>query len=161
MKNDGKTRDRYLCFSLGTEEYAIPLLKIKEVIGVPEITPVPFTPSYFKGIINIRGQVISIIDLREKLGIKPKNTAEVAVIICDLSPLCLGIIVDSINCVFLPDGNDVCKKPDIQSSENSDYITCVFNKNADLVIALNIEKALSIKDWAAISESADEPKVTS
>ena len=64
---------RYLSFSLGSEDYAIPLLSVKEVIAVPEITPIPFTPSHFLGIMNLRGQVISIIDLRSKLGIKTKR----------------------------------------------------------------------------------------
>ncbi len=75
--------NRFLCFSLGNEHYAIPLLTVKEVIAPPETTPVPQTPAYFKGIMNLRGQVISVIDLRTKLGIKPLQSAENAVIICD------------------------------------------------------------------------------
>jgi purine-binding chemotaxis protein CheW len=91
---EAATGNRYLSFSLGTEEYAIPLLAVKEVIAMPEFTSVPYTPSHFLGIMNLRGQVISVMDLRKKLGIKPGSTAETAVIICDLSPLCIGVVVD-------------------------------------------------------------------
>jgi len=65
--NTKKGADRHLIFALGAEEYSVPLLKVKEVIEVPDITPVPHTPDYYLGIMNLRGQVISIIDLRLKL----------------------------------------------------------------------------------------------
>jgi purine-binding chemotaxis protein CheW len=70
---------RYLSFNVGKEQYAIPLLTVREVIGMPEITPVPFTPNYFLGIMNLRGQIISVVDLRLKLGLGAgKNTSETA-----------------------------------------------------------------------------------
>ena len=92
--------ERYLCFSLGEETFAIPLLSVREVIAVPEITRVPQTPAHFMGIMNLRGQVISILDLRTKMGIKVQKTSETPVIICDLSPLCVGVVVDSIQAVL-------------------------------------------------------------
>ena len=87
----GKTGgERFLCFSLGAEEYAIPLLVVREVIAMPEYTPVPYTPPYFLGIMNLRGQVISVMDLRQKLGLKPRSDAETTVIICDLNGISLA-----------------------------------------------------------------------
>lgn len=69
--NTDKTEslEKFLGFSLGTEEYAIPLLSVKEVIALPEITPVPFSPPHFLGIINLRGQIISVMDLRKKFAL--------------------------------------------------------------------------------------------
>ena len=137
---------RYLSFTLGTEEYAIPLLSVREVIAVPEITPIPYTPSHFLGIMNLRGQVISIIDLRKKLAIAPQAKSETAVIICDLSPLCLGVVVDSINSVLAPDQSDVSEKPAIQSSRATDYITHIYRKEKKLVLFLDIQKTLTAED---------------
>ena len=68
--------DRYLSFNLGVEEYAVPLLAVREVIAMPEYTPVPYTPPYFLGIMNLRGQVISIMDLRQKLGPHRRSRAK-------------------------------------------------------------------------------------
>jgi purine-binding chemotaxis protein CheW len=137
---------RYLSFSLGNEEYAIPLLSVREVIAMPEVTPIPYTPSYFLGIMNLRGQVISIMDLRSKLGIKAGAAAETSVIICDLNSLSIGVVVDSINCVLSPTEGEVSPKPELQSSKSSDFITGVYRKDKKLVLFLDVAKTLSVED---------------
>src|SRR4051794_11838506 len=103
------TSERYLTFLLGKEQYAIPLLQVKEAIEMSEPTPIPQTPSYFKGVINLRGQVISVLDLRSKLQLeKIENGPKTAIIILDLEPsLCLGVIVDRINSVLAFHSEDV------------------------------------------------------
>ena len=140
---------RYLSFSLGTEEYAIPLLSVKEVIAIPELTPIPSSPPYFLGIMNLRGQVISILDLRQKLGIKPQNLTETAVIICDLSPLTIGVVVDSINSVLSPKENEVSGKPEMQNNKTTEYIMGVFKTEHKLVLLLDLSKALNVADIQA------------
>jgi purine-binding chemotaxis protein CheW len=142
--------ERFLNFSLGEEEYAIPLLSVKEVIALPDITPVPFTPAHFLGIMNLRGQVISVIDLRQKFGIKPKSNTETAVIICDLNPTCLGIVVDSVNSVLSPQASEISEKPEIQSSKNTDYIQGVYRQDKRLVLLLDVTKTLDMEDRKAI-----------
>lgn len=150
--------DRFLSFSLGEEEYAIPLLVVKEVIAVPDITPIPFTPTHFLGIMNLRGQVISIMDFRTKLGIKPKAGSETAVIICDLAPLVIGVVVDSINSVVSPNAEEISDKPDVQSSKNTDFITGVFRKAKDLVLLVDIAKALSLEDLRVVANQNKSQK---
>ena len=108
--------DRYLSFNLGVEEYAVPLLAVREVIAMPEYTPVPYTPPYFLGIMNLRGQVISIMDLRQKLGVKPLQQAETTVIICDLGGASIGVVVDSVNTVLSPKAEEICISPPRVSS---------------------------------------------
>lgn len=146
--------NRYLCFSLGSEEYAIPLLSVREVIAMPEITPVPQSAAYFLGIMNLRGQVISVIDLRTKLSIKPSETAETAVIICDLNPNSIGVVVDSINCVINPAPNTISDKPDIQSLKNTEYIQAVYREKEKLILLLEIAKTLNVGDQQAIARAA-------
>ena len=147
--------NRFLAFSLGQEDYAIPLLSVKEVIGVPEITPVPYTPPHFLGIMNLRGQVISVLDLRMKFNVTKKATnAETSIIICDLFPLNLGIVVDSINSVLTLNADEIKERPHIQSSKSSDYIMGVANVNNQLTLLLDVAKALSVEDQTALGRSS-------
>ncbi len=144
--------DRYLCFSLGQEQYAMELLTVREVIAMPEITPVPQTPPHFLGIMNLRGQVISVMDLRSKLNIKPNPAAETAIIICDLNPNSIGVVVDSINSVINPTSDQISEKPEIQSQKSTDYINGVFRHQDGLVLLLDIKKTLNLADQAAIQK---------
>lgn len=146
---------RYLQFSVGPEDYAIPLLSVREVIAMPDITRIPYTPPHFLGIMNLRGQVISIIDLRLKFGIKADSNADTAVIICDLAPLCLGIVVNSVNSVLPLRESDISEKPEIQSSKASDYITGVTRKEKSLILLLDIAKALDVADHAAVKQATE------
>ncbi|MBC7386342.1 MAG: purine-binding chemotaxis protein CheW [Cryobacterium sp.] len=143
--------DRYLGFSLGEEEYGIPLLKVREVIGMPEITPVPQSPKHFIGIMNLRGQVISIIDLRTKLAIPPKKGGETAVVICDIGGSYLGIVVDSVNQVYSPKSEEIADRPEIQNSKANQFITGVYRHNKSLVLLLDIARTLDMEDHAAMA----------
>lgn len=151
-----KANERYLSFSMGPEEFAIPLLAVKEVIAVPEFTPIPHTPSYFLGIMNLRGQVISVLDLRKKLGVQPKNGTEDAVIICDMSPIVLGILVDSVNSVLTPKEDEILPKPPIESKIGTEYITAVYRRNDHLVLFLDISKALNTQDLMALKQQSNK-----
>jgi len=138
--------ERYLSFSLGAEEYAVRLLKVKEVIARPEITPVPQTPPYFLGIMNLRGQVISVLDLRLKLGIKAQQNSETAVIIFDLETVTIGVVVDSVNSVLAPSPEHISEKSDLQISSSHEYVEGVYRNDKRLVLFLNIAQALGFAD---------------
>lgn len=146
--------DRYLCFTLGKDEFAMPLLSVREVIALPEITPVPQSPPYFLGIMNLRGQVISILDLRTKLNIKPKENAEISVIICDMKPNNIGVVVDSINSVIHPKPEQLSEKPELQNQKSSEYVEGVFRDDKRLVLLLDITKTLNLTDQHAIQKAA-------
>ena len=145
---------RYLCFTLGPEEYAIPLLSVREVIAMPDITPVPQTPPHFLGIMNLRGQVISVMDLRAKLSIKPSEAAETSIIICDIKPNSIGVVVDSINSVINPSLDQISEKPEIQSQKNTEYIQAIYREKDRLIILLDISKTLNLGDQNAIARAA-------
>lgn len=137
----------------------MPLLAVKEVIAPPEITAVPQTPSHFLGIMNLRGQVISVIDLRIKLSIKPTQAAETAIIICDIKPNSMGVVVDSINSVLNPKPEEIAEKPQIHSSKATDYITNVFRHDNRLVLLIDIAKTLTGGDLQlAASAARQTPK---
>ncbi|MCC6138890.1 MAG: purine-binding chemotaxis protein CheW [Bdellovibrionaceae bacterium] len=140
----------YLRFSLAKEHYALPLLSVKEVIAMPEVTQLPNTPKHFMGIMNLRGQIISIIDLRAKFQIKNEFNPETTVIICDMKPFCMGIVVNSVDSVLSVKSEDIKPKPEIDSHKSTDYITGVVNYQEDLILLIDIAKALDVADHNAI-----------
>lgn len=144
---------RYLNFTLGEEEFAIPLLSVKEVIAIPDMTPIPHTPPHFLGIMNLRGQVISVIDLRKKMSIKAKDSEETSVIILDLKGGFLGVVVDSVTSVLALAANQIMEKPHIESAKNTDYITGVYRKESQLVLLLDIFGMLSADDKQIIKKN--------
>jgi purine-binding chemotaxis protein CheW len=107
---------------------------------------------------NLRGQVISIMDLRQKLGVKPVNQTETTVIICDLGGASIGVVVDSVNTVLTPKAEEVSPKPEIQSNRPTDYITGVFRKDKKLILFLDLSKSLSLEDQNAIKRSQEKKK---
>jgi purine-binding chemotaxis protein CheW len=145
--NETNNSERFLVFSLRDQDYAIPLLNVKEVIAIPEITPIPYSPSHFKGIMNLRGQIISVIDLRLKFKFPPSDqTQETAIIILDLDSVFFGVIVDTIDCVLAVESADLRPSPDIDNQTRHDCITGVTQKGEKLVLVLDIHRTLSIED---------------
>lgn len=144
--------NRFLAFSLEEENFAIPLLSVKEVIAMPEVTSIPYTPPHFLGIMNLRGQVISVIDLRLKFNMKATSNSETAVIICDLAPLCLGIVVDSVNSVLSLSTEDIAPRPEVESNKKTDYIMGVTRQDKKLVLLLDLAKTLNVEDHTAIKQ---------
>ncbi len=136
----------YLKFMLHEENYAIPLLMVKEVIALPEVTSLPHTPKYFLGMMNLRGQIISIIDLRSKLGIKSDFNAETTVIICEKGAYCIGIVVNSVESVFVLNEGEIKPKPQIEATNSTEYIHGVFGQENELIILIDVFKALDLAD---------------
>lgn len=142
--------EKYLCFSLGEEDFAIPLMSIREVLGLPSVTPIPQAPTYFLGIMNLRGSVISVMDLRQKLGIKSQASEETSVIILDLGDYNLGVVVDSVNHVMSVNQEEIAERPVIDEQKKYDHIVGVFRKENKLILLLDIAKALSVEDRSAL-----------
>jgi purine-binding chemotaxis protein CheW len=136
----------YLRFSLHNECFAMPLLLVKEVIAYPEITAIPNTPKHFLGIMNLRGQIISIIDLRDKLNIKNDFNPETTVIICDLKSCIIGIVVDSVDSVLNLKQSEIKETPEIQGPVSSEYINGIVNLDQRLILLIDVMKALDLKD---------------
>lgn len=144
ISEDGKSHvamsdERFLCFSLGTEEYAIPLLNVREVLAVPEITKLPSSPNFILGVTNLRGQIISIMDLRTKVGVTVQKTGEEGVVICDVGPNTFGFVVDSINSVLNPELALISEKPDSHGGAASQFIKRVYRADNRIVLFLELQ----------------------
>ncbi|MDX9730228.1 MAG: chemotaxis protein CheW [Bdellovibrionales bacterium] len=155
------TNERYLAFQLGTEQYAIPLLQVKEVIEMNDPTPIPQTPTYFKGVINLRGQVISVLDLRLKLQLpKIENGPKTAIIILDLDEdLCMGVIVDRINSVLAFPSENISPAPDNMTGKEQ-YLTGVARRDGKMTLILNVHSVLNIQDLGAARVNQNQKQVS-
>ena len=155
MKNLESPKDfvaeggRYLCFTLGSDKFAIPLAQIKQVIGNVKTTPIPHAPQHFKGIIDLRGQIISIIDLRLKFKTtKAANDEqnEKTIIIVEFEDLQLGVLVDSVDMVTTFEGKDLSPPPNVDSKGSANFISAVAKSDKNLTLIVNLQLALSAED---------------
>ena len=138
---------KYLTFALGSEEYGLEILKVREIIGYMEITAVPQTPSYVKGVINLRGQVIPVIDLRTKFGMETANiTEETCIIVVEIRQdgrkFSTGIVVDHVQEVLDIDGENIEEAPQFGSTVNTDFILGIGKVGNSVKILLDIDKVL-------------------
>ena len=155
LTKTSSVNDRYLVFQLGEEFYAMPLLDVREVIAVPDSTPVPNSPDHFTGIMNLRGQVISIFDLRKKLNIKPADkTEENAVIIIDINSINIGIVIDEVSSVQAISEEEISGAPELDSKHANKYLYGVAKKNDKLILMIDLTKVLDVKDLEKAKKSA-------
>lgn len=139
---------KYLTFALGREEYGLEILKVREIIGLMEITAVPRTPGYVKGVINLRGQVITVVDLRAKFTMPAvEKTDQTCIIVVEISlegrKLNTGIIVDRVSEVLDIAGEKIEEPPSLGSDESSDFILGMGKIGDSVKILLDIDKVLT------------------
>ena len=156
--SEGK-EGKYLTFSLDDEEYGIGILKIKEIIGMMPITPVPQTPGYVKGVINLRGKVIPVVDLRLRFGMESIDYTECTCIIVveitgQAGMVLIGIVVDSVSEVLNIKGEDVEDTPTFGTKLKTDYILGMAKMEGGVKILLDIDRVLSAEDIAALKKAA-------
>lgn len=146
MKNEHKMSDgkRFLEFNLGDEAYVVELLKVREVITPPELTPIPKSPPYVCGLMNLRGIVLTVIDLRKKLGITPiKNQAESSVIIFELEENLVGAWVDTVSRVITVKEDQIKPVPDMDATVVTQNLSGVIKQQDRLALWLDVDKFIS------------------
>jgi len=165
---------KYLTFALAHEEYGLEILKVREIIGYMDITAVPQTPQHIKGVINLRGQVIPVSDLRTKFGMETAEvTEQTCIIVVEISQgdhtFSTGIVVDHVQEVLDIAGEDIEEAPQFGSSVNTDFILGMGKIGDTVKILLDIDRVLvgdNLADFAGgstetfvLEESpvADEP----
>ena len=154
---------KYLTFALGREQYGLEILKVREIIGHMEITAVPQTPSYVKGVINLRGQVIPVVDLRAKFGMESADvTEQTCVIVVEISQgaraFSTGIVVDRVEEVLDIAGQDIEDAPNFGSAVDTDFILGMGKSNGKVTILLSIDKVLGSADVQGLTQIAGATK---
>jgi len=150
---------KYLTFSLAGEEYGIGILKVKEIIGMMPITTVPRTPIFVKGVINLRGKVIPVVDLRLKFGMEESAYNErTCIIVVETKgkgvSVLIGIVVDAVSEVLNIKGNDIEDTPTFGTRVETDYILGMAKMNGGVKILLDIDKVLSEEEFSALDKAA-------
>ena len=138
---------KYLTFSLAGEEYGIGILKVREIIGMMPVTPVPRTPDFVKGVINLRGKVIPVIDLRLRFGLDAAAYTErtciiVVEILGDTGAVPMGIVVDAVSEVLNIRATDIENTPAFGVKLNTDFILGMAKTDGGVKILLDIDKVL-------------------
>ena len=149
---------KYLTFSLAGEEYGIGILKIKEIIGMMPVTTVPQTPEFVKGVINLRGKVIPVMDLKLKFGMEDvKYTERTCIIVVELknraADILIGVVVDSVSEVLNIKADDIEDTPTFGTSLDTAYILGMAKMEGGVKILLDIDRVLS-KDDVTVLENA-------
>nr|MBF0222148.1 purine-binding chemotaxis protein CheW [Desulfobulbaceae bacterium] len=138
---------KYLTFTLGSEEYGVGILKVREIIGIMEITAVPHTPDYIKGVINLRGRVIPIVELRQKFGMELKEYDDrTCIIVVEVSgangSIQVGMLVDSVSEVtnILPE--EIEPPPDFGVATEADNILGMGKVKGQVKILLDVDQVI-------------------
>jgi purine-binding chemotaxis protein CheW len=147
MKQD----NRYMEFRLGEQLYAIPLLTIKEVIQMPEVTAVPNMPAHFEGMMNLRGQILGVFNLRKKLALKASEGGAHVVMVIEEQNVNVGMIVDEVTRVLHPDENMLKPAPLKDNDPANEFIKSVIQTGQDLVLTVDLVKLLDLNKYKAMA----------
>ena len=147
---------KFLTFFLAGEEYGLEILKVHEIIGMMSITMVPRTPDFIRGVINLRGKVIPIVDLRLKLAMEStEQTDETCIIVVQANGVEVGVVVDRVSEVLDIVSEDIEDAPSFGSEVNTDYILGIGKSEGRVKILLDIDKVLPLSDVAGITSAAE------
>jgi purine-binding chemotaxis protein CheW len=150
---------KYLTFRLADEEYGLEILKVQEIIRMQAVTRVPRTPDYVRGVINLRGKVIPVIELRKKFNFSScEDTEKTCIIVVQISSadssLVMGIIIDEVREVLDIAAENIEETPTFGSTINTDFILGMGKMNGNVKILLDIDKVLSIQELTEIQKCA-------
>ncbi len=146
--------EQYLTFILANEEYGVDILRVQEIKGWDSVTPIPNTPSYIKGVINLRGTIVPIVDLRQRFTMDAIEYGPMTVVIvlkieCDDRDRIMGIVVDAVSDVYDVNSEEMKPAPDFGSVVNIEFVKGLATVEEKMIIILNIDHLLSGDELAA------------
>jgi purine-binding chemotaxis protein CheW len=149
--------DQYLTFIMADEEYGVDILRVQEIKGWDTVTPLPNTPEYVKGVINLRGTIVPIIDLRERFGLETVSYGPTTVVIVlkvnsQKGQRVMGIVVDAVSEVYNVPDEELKPAPDFGSSMSTEVVKGLATVEEKMVILLDIDRLLDEKELNATEE---------
>jgi len=146
-------RERYLTFYLGDEQYGIAIDKIKEIIAMMKVTSVPKTPSFMRGVINLRGSIIPIVDTRLRFNMQHRDAdMHTAIIIVEVEKINIGFIVDRVEEVSSIDSSNLSEPPRFGSHVDTDFICNVAQIEDDVVMILDVLKLFEADELVSLEQ---------
>jgi len=142
---------QWVTFKLAGETYGINVMQVQEVLRYSEIAPVPGAPPYVLGIINLRGNVVSVIDTRHRFGLEPGEvTDNTRIVIIEADKNVVGVLVDSVAEVVYLRQSEIETAPNVGNEESAKFIQGVCHKNEELLILIELNKLLTNEEWAEL-----------
>ena len=139
---------QWVTFQLDRETYGINVMQVQEVLRYTEIAPVPGAPTYVLGIINLRGNVVTVIDTRMRFGLEPSEvTDQTRIVIIEAEQQVIGILVDSVAEVVYLRQSEIETAPNVGNEESAKFIQGVCNRDNELLILVDLNKLLSDQEW--------------
>jgi len=143
---------QYVTFRLAEETYGINVMMVQEVLRYSEIAPVPGAPDYVLGIINLRGNVVTVIDTRQRFGLLASEvTDSTRIMIIEADQQVVGIMVDSVAEVVYLKQSEIETAPNVGNDESAKFIQGVCNKNSELLILVELDKLMSEEEWSELA----------
>jgi purine-binding chemotaxis protein CheW len=138
------TVSQWVTFRLGDEIYGIDVLQVQEVLRITEISPVPGAPHYVLGIINLRGNVVTVIDARNRFGLPPKETDDASrIIVVDAFDKVVGLLVDNVSEVAYVPNSQIEVGPNVGADDGNKFVSGVSNRDGDLLIMVDLAKLIN------------------
>lgn len=143
---------QWVTFSLENETYGIDVMRVQEVLPMSEIAPVPGAPPYVLGIINLRGNVVTVIDTRMRFGLASAESGSASrIVVIETGDQVAGILVDSVAEVINVREDEVDTAPNVGNEDSSKYIYGVVSRGEELLILVDVNKLLSREEWEEVS----------
>lgn len=157
LKNNAHNSDdpvlQWVTFRLAGETYGVNVMQVQEVLRYSEIAPVPGASSYVIGIINLRGNVVTVIDTRHRFGLEPGElTDNTRIVIIEAEKHVVGILVDSVAEVVYLRQSEIETAPNVGTDESAKFIQGVCHKNDELLILIELNKLLTDDEWADLED---------
>ncbi|PSJ46242.1 chemotaxis protein CheW [Zobellella endophytica] len=144
---------QWVTFRLDNETYGINVMQVQEVLRYSDIAPVPGAPDYVLGIINLRGNVVTVLDTRLRFGLEPAEvTDNTRIVIIEAEKQVIGILVDSVAEVVYLKSSEIESAPNVGTSESAKFIQGVCNRERELLILVDLDKLLSDDEWDELSQ---------
>ncbi|MDV2856468.1 MULTISPECIES: chemotaxis protein CheW [Oceanimonas] len=144
---------QWVTFRLDNETYGINVMQVQEVLRYSDIAPVPGAPDYVLGIINLRGNVVTVLDTRLRFGLPSAEvTDNTRIVIIEAEKQVIGILVDSVAEVVYLKSSEIETAPNVGTSESARFIQGVCNRESELLILVDLDKLLSDDEWEELSQ---------
>ena len=146
--------EKFLTFVLGSEEYGLEILKVQEIVGILPITRIPRTPAFVRGVVNLRGKVVPVMDLRERLGMSQEGAQELCIVFVQVHGMLLGIVVDRVSEVVTIPDKDIAPTPQFGVGVHVDYLLGVANSGGRVRLLIDLDRALGREELEGLTPPA-------
>jgi purine-binding chemotaxis protein CheW len=145
---------RWVTFRLDKEKYCVNVMLVQEVLRITEIAPVPGAPNYVLGIINLRGNVVTVVDTRKRFGLMSKDVDDSSrIVIIEVNNNVIGVLVDSVADVVDLRKSEIEGAPNVGTDDSAKYIQGVASRESELLIVIDLNKFLSDEEWGDVNNA--------